>query len=84
MSQNLPHDEIKLYENVSLEDILNTSDGSDKGYFIECYYHTLIKIKKTMNFLFFPQNKVSPQDKFTYYMKKKRNQKLILHVKAFL
>ena len=35
MSQMLPYDEIKFDTNVKLEDILNTPDGCDIGYFIE-------------------------------------------------
>ena len=35
MSQSLPYDEIKFDKNVKLEDILNTPDDSDIGYFVE-------------------------------------------------
>ena len=35
MSQPLPYDEIIIDKNVKLEDILNTPDDSDIGYFIE-------------------------------------------------
>ena len=35
MSQPLPFDEIKFDQNVNSEDILNTPDDSDIGYFIE-------------------------------------------------
>ena len=35
MSENLPYDEIKFDRIVKLEDILNTPDDSDIGYFIE-------------------------------------------------
>ena len=35
MSQPLPYDEIKFDKNVKLEDILNTPDDSDIGYFVE-------------------------------------------------
>ena len=35
MSQLLPFDEIKFDKNVKLEDILNTNDGLDNGYFFE-------------------------------------------------
>ena len=35
MSQLLPYDEIKFDSDVRLEDILNTADDSDIGYFIE-------------------------------------------------
>ena len=33
MSEPLPYDEIKFDKNVKLEDILNTLDDSDIGYF---------------------------------------------------
>ena len=33
MSQPLPYDEIKFDQNGKLEDILNTSDDNDKGFF---------------------------------------------------
>ena len=35
MSQPLPYDEIKFQKNGKLENILNISDDSDTGYFIE-------------------------------------------------
>ena len=35
MSQYLPYDEIKFDNNITLEDILNTSDDNNNGYFIE-------------------------------------------------
>ena len=35
MSQPLPYDEIKFDQNVKLEDMLNTPDDSDIGYFVE-------------------------------------------------
>ena len=35
MSEYLPYDEIKFDRNVKLEDILNTSDDSNIGYFID-------------------------------------------------
>ena len=35
ISQPLPYDEIKFDKNVKLEDILNTPDDSDIGYFVE-------------------------------------------------
>ena len=35
ISQPLPYDEINFVENVKLEDILNTPDDSDIGYFVE-------------------------------------------------
>ena len=35
MSQPLPFDEIKFDKNVKLEDMFNTNDDSDIGYFVE-------------------------------------------------
>ena len=59
MSQYLPYDEIKFDNNVTLEDIINTPDDNDIGYFIEVdlinsddinkkqkISHLLLKIKK--------------------------------------
>ena len=34
MSKSLPYDEIKFDQNINLQDILNTPDDSDGGYFI--------------------------------------------------
>ena len=69
MSQYLPFDDIKFDNNVKLEDILNTEDDSEIGYFFECDLKYPENIKeKTKNFPFAPENKFSPQDKFTNYM----------------
>ena len=69
MCQSLPYDEIKIIENYKLEDILNTSDDSEYGYFIEVDLKYPDEIKeKTRYFPFAPLNKVSPQNKFTNYM----------------
>ena len=35
MSEPLPYDEFKFDNNVNLENILNTPDDSDIGYFVE-------------------------------------------------
>ena len=58
MSEPLPYDEIKFDKNIELEDILNTPDDSDIGYFIEVdsKYPDNIK-QKTKNFPFAPENK---------------------------
>ena len=70
MSQNLPYDEIKFDNDVKLEDILNTSDDSDIGYFIELDLTYPNKIKqKTKNFPFAPENKKINPDFFNDYMK---------------
>ena len=58
MSELLPYDEIKFDKNVELEDVLNTPDDSDIGYFVEAdlIYPDNIK-EKTKNFPFAPENK---------------------------
>ena len=70
MSQYSPYDEIKFDNNVTLEDILNTPDDSDIGYFIELdlTYPNIIK-EKTKNFPFAPMNKKIDPDNFNDYMK---------------
>ena len=58
MCQLLPYDEIKFDKNVKLEDILNTPDDSDIGYFIEVDLKYSDNIKeKTKHFPFAPVNK---------------------------
>ena len=58
MSQPLPYDEVKFDENVELEEILNTPDDSDIGYFIEADLIYPDNIKDiTKNFPFAPMNK---------------------------
>ena len=42
MSQYLPYDDIKFDKNVTLEEILNTEDDSEIGYFVNVIYHILI------------------------------------------
>ena len=51
MSEPLPYDEIKFDNNVELEDILNTPDDSDIGYFVEVdlSYPDNIKKKKRIS-----------------------------------
>ena len=53
------------------EEILNTPDDSDIGYFVEVdlRYHDIIK-EKTKNFPFLPEKKVIHKDKYNDYMKK--------------
>ena len=70
MSEPLPYDEIKFDKNVNLEDILNTPDDSDIGYFAEVNLKYPDKIKeKTKNFPFAPVNKKINPNKFSDYMK---------------
>ena len=70
MSEPLPYDEIKFDNNINLEDIINTPDDSDIGYFIEVDLTNPDNIKqKTANFPFAPMNKkINPND-FNDYMK---------------
>ena len=70
MSQPLPFDELKFDNNVKLEDLINTPDDSNVGYFIEVdlTYPKNIK-EKTKNFPFAPVNKKINPDKFSNYMK---------------
>ena len=49
MSQYLPYDDIKFDKNVTLEDILNTPDDTEIGYFIECDLIYSDNIKKNTN-----------------------------------
>ena len=69
MSQPLPYDEIKFDNNVNLEDILNTRDDSDIGYFVEVNLTYPNNIKQTKNFPFAPENKKFNPDTFNDYMK---------------
>ena len=70
MSQPLPFDEIKFDNTVKLEDILNTPDDSDIGYFIEVDLKYPDNIKeKTKNFPFAPMNKKINPNNFNDYMK---------------
>ena len=59
MIEYLPFDEIKLDNNVKLEDILNTLD--DIGYFVEVDLTHPDNIKQnTKHFPFAPENKKKP------------------------
>ena len=70
LSEYLPYDEIKFDRNVKLEDILNTPDDSDIGYFIEVDLKYTDNIKeKTKQLPFAPKSgKINP-DSFSDYMK---------------
>ena len=69
MSQYLPYDDIKLDNKVKLDDISNTSDDSELGYFVEVDLKYPEELKeKTKYFPFAPENKFSAQDKFTNYI----------------
>ena len=73
MSEPLPYDEIKFDKNVELEDVLNTPDDSDIGYFVEAdlIYPDNIK-EKTEKLPFAPVNKKINLDNFNDYMKEIR------------
>ena len=56
MSQSLPYDESKFDKNVKTEDIINTPDDSDIGYFIEVDLKYPDKMKeKTRHLSFAPE-----------------------------
>ena len=66
----LPYDEIKFDMNNKLEDILNTPDDSDNGYFVEVDLTYPYNMKEeTKNFPFTPVNKKYDTDNFGDYMK---------------
>ena len=70
MSQPLPYDESKFEKNVCLNEILNTPDNSDIGYFLKVNLSILItKDKKTNDFPFAPENKEINPNFFSDYMK---------------
>ena len=70
MSEYLPYDEIKFDNNGKLGDIIDTSDDSDIGYFIEVDLKYPDNIKeKTKNFPFAPVNKKINPDGFSECMR---------------
>ena len=70
MSQQLPFDELKFDNSLKLEDVLNTPDDSNIGYFIEVDLTNPNNIKeKTKNLPFASVNNKSNPDKFSDYMK---------------
>ena len=77
MSQFLPYDEIEMWHGDPdkywnwLDEILNTPDDNEIGYFLEVdlKYRDNIK-EKTKNFPFCPKNKKIDPDKYNDYMKK--------------
>ena len=70
MSEPLPYDEIEFDNKIKLEDVLNTPDDSDIGYFIEVDLKYPDNIKeKTKNFPFAPENKKINPDTLNNYMK---------------
>ena len=77
MSQTLPHDKIEMLHGppdiymIKIEEIFNTLDVSQIGYFIEVdlRYPNIIK-ERTKNSPFCPEKKVVPKDSYIDYMKK--------------
>ena len=57
MSQMLPYDEIKIKKDICLEEVLNTTDDNEIGYFIGVdLRYPDNKKEKTKNFPIFPEN----------------------------
>ena len=74
MSQPLPDDEFKFDRNVKSEDILNTPDDSNIGYFVEVDIKYPDDInEKTKNFPFCHENKKINPDDFTPYMNENKS-----------
>ena len=76
MSQPLPFDEIEMWHGHPdlymkwLEEILNTQDDGDIGYYVEVDIRYPDNIKeKTKNFPYCPENKIRDKDKYNEYMK---------------
>ena len=69
MSQLLPFDEIKFEKDFCLEEILNTTDDNEIGYFVQVGLNYPDNIKeKTKNFPFCPENKKITPNKYNDYM----------------
>ena len=83
MSQPLPYDDIKFEtENACLEEILNTPDDNDMGYFLEVDLEYLHNIRqKTKHFPFCPENKSISKNDFGPYMKSIMPKNYVSHKK---
>ena len=83
MSQPLPYDNITFEtENVCLEEILNTPDDNDIGYFLEVDLEYPYSIRqKTKYFPFRPENKSISKDDFGPYMKSIMPKNYVSHKK---
>ena len=83
MSQPLPYDDIKFEtEIVCLEEIINTPDDNDIGYFLEVdleYPHNIRQ--KTKYFPFAPENKSISKNDFGPYMKSIMPKNYVSHKK---
>ena len=76
MSQSLPNDGIKFDKDVKQEDLLNSPDDTDIGYFAEVDVKYLDTIKeKTKNFPFAPENKICSHDKFNAHLNRTKLEK---------
>ena len=83
MSQPLPYDNIKFEtDNVCLEEILNTSDDNDIGYFLEVDLEYPYNIRqKTKHFPFCPENETISKNDFGPYMKSIMPKNYVSHKK---
>ena len=65
MSQTLLYDEIKFQKDICLQEVLNTPDENEIGYFlkVDLKYPDNIK-EKTKNFPFCPKNKIIAKQKY--------------------
>ena len=83
MSQSLPYDEIKFEtESVCVEEILNTPDDNDIGYFLEVDLEYPYSIRqKTKHFPFAPENKTISKNDFGPYMKSIMPKNYVSHKK---
>ena len=69
MSQMLPYDKIKFEKDICLDEIINTPDDNENGYFLEVDLKNPDNIKKkTKNFPFCPENKKINPNKYNDYM----------------
>ena len=69
MSQMLLSDETKFEKDICLEEILNTPDDNEIGYFLEVDLKYPDNIKeKTKNFPFCPEKKKIDPDNYNDYM----------------
>ena len=70
MSQNLPYKDLKFETDVSLDQILNTSDDNETGYFIECDLHFPEEIhEKLKEYPPCPENILPKLEWFSEYQK---------------
>ena len=83
MSQTLPYNDIKFEtENICLDEILNTPDDNDIGYFLEVDLEYPYSIRqKTKHFPFAPENKTISKNDFTPYMKSIMPENYVSHKK---